>query len=102
MKPDYTPEKISHLDEGEIFVFGSNLNGNHAGGAARVANELFGAEWGVGEGMTGKTYALPTLDRDMKCVAPEVLYESFKRFIDVVQKNPHFTFDLTKVCCVIG
>lgn len=25
MKPDYTPEKITHLDEDEIFVFGSNL-----------------------------------------------------------------------------
>jgi len=28
-----TPEKIDSLKENEIFVFGSNLNGNHAGGA---------------------------------------------------------------------
>ena len=31
---NYTPEKITSLKENEIFVFGSNLNGNHAGGAA--------------------------------------------------------------------
>ena len=102
MKPDYTPEKITHLDEDEIFVFGSNLNGEHIGGAARVAYENFGALWGVGEGMTGRTYALPTLDKNMECVSSGALYESFKRFIEVVKNNPQFTFYLTKVGCGIA
>lgn len=30
----YTPENITHLEPDDIFVFGSNLEGNHAGGAA--------------------------------------------------------------------
>lgn len=47
MKPrDFsaTPNKITELSRCEIFVFGSNLKGCHAGGAARVAMEKFGAE----------------------------------------------------------
>ena len=46
--------------------FGSNLNGNHYGGAARIAYEKFGAEWGVAEGLSGNTYAIPTLDKEMQ------------------------------------
>lgn len=44
MRADFTPERIEELSSGEIFVFGSNLNGNHYGGAARIAYEKFGAE----------------------------------------------------------
>lgn len=43
MYNEYTPEIISELKENEIFVFGCNQNGYHAGGAARVAMEKFGA-----------------------------------------------------------
>jgi len=42
-----TPERITNLEENEIFVFGSNLNGYHGGGAARIAHERFGAIWGL-------------------------------------------------------
>ena len=42
-----TPEFITRLEPDEIFVFGSNLAGFHGGGAARIAYEKFGAEWGV-------------------------------------------------------
>lgn len=43
MKRELTPENIQELSENQIFVFGSNMNGNHAGGAARLAVEKFGA-----------------------------------------------------------
>ena len=56
-----TPEWIAALKPNEIFVFGSNLAGRHAGGAARIATDKFGAEWGVGVGRTGQTYAIPTM-----------------------------------------
>ena len=46
---EYTPEFITELKTNEIFVFGSNIRGMHGGGAARIANKKFGAEWGVGE-----------------------------------------------------
>lgn len=46
MKRELTPENIQELKENQIFVFGSNMNGNHAGGAARLAVEKFGAIMG--------------------------------------------------------
>ena len=45
-----------------IFVFGSNPEGRHGAGAAKVAREQFGAIYGQGEGLQGNAYALPTKD----------------------------------------
>lgn len=33
MKKKFTPENIQELNENQVFVFGSNMDGNHAGGA---------------------------------------------------------------------
>ena len=57
-----TPSKTNVLKQNEIFVFGSNIKGAHLGGAARAAYNKFGAEWGNGEGLQGKSYALPTME----------------------------------------
>lgn len=73
-----TPNNITKLKENQIFVFGSNLNGNHAGGAARLAKDSFGAQDGVGEGMTGQSYAFPTLDTNMKKVSKKALEARWK------------------------
>jgi hypothetical protein len=48
------------LDSSQIFVFGSNTKGIHGFGAAKIAHKKFGAELGVGEGPTGRCYAIPT------------------------------------------
>ena len=50
------PDHITELSKCEIFVFGSNLEGQHAGGAARFAYDKFGAEWGNGVGPQGRCY----------------------------------------------
>lgn len=42
----FTPENIIHIEDNEVFVFGSNLAGSHGGGAARLAYNRFGAVWG--------------------------------------------------------
>ena len=39
----YTPQFITSLENNEIFVFGSNLEGAHLGGGARIAHQKFGA-----------------------------------------------------------
>lgn len=61
MNDRITPDHISTLQPGQIFVFGSNRFGHHAGGAARWALDHFGAEWGNGEGLQGQSYAIPTM-----------------------------------------
>lgn len=52
---------ITSLFPNQIFVFGSNLEGKHSGGAALQAHKDFGAIWGVGVGLQGKSYAIPTM-----------------------------------------
>jgi hypothetical protein len=58
--PSINPAHEHKEDDPRIFVFGSNLKGLHGGGAAHYANTKLGAVMGVGEGRTGRTYALPT------------------------------------------
>lgn len=39
-----TSPRITELQPGEIFVFGSNLEGHHGGGAALLAWKKWGAD----------------------------------------------------------
>lgn len=45
-RPEHTPDMISELKTDEVFVFGSNLEGMHGGGAAYTAFKKFGAAMG--------------------------------------------------------
>jgi hypothetical protein len=88
---------ITELKDNQIFVFGSNLLGNHLGGAAKQAYEQFGAEWGVGEGLTGQCYAFPTLDKQMNKIENKELLEHIKKLIKCCEDNQDKTFLLTAV-----
>lgn len=93
----FCPERVEQLSKCEIFVFGSNLEGMHAGGAARVAYEKFGAEWGVGDGPTGKCYAIPTMHGGLEEIRPYA-----KKFIEYAKAHPMNRFLLTRVGCGIA
>lgn len=97
-----TPDVVKKLKDHEIFVFGSNLNGNHAGGSAKLASDKFGAEDGVGEGLRGQSYAFPTLDKDMQKVSIDALKESVEKLIQCARDNTTKIFLLTKVGCGIA
>ena len=70
--PNIASERIDVLEKGEIFVFGSNLAGHHMGGAARAAHKKFCAEWGIGVGLTGQSYAIPTMQGGVETIRPYV------------------------------
>lgn len=93
---------ITRLLPNQIFVFGSNLGGRHAGGAARLAKDRFGAEEGVGEGLTGQSYAFPTLTAAFAKVSPAALETSRNRLFATARENPDKVFLLTKVGCGIA
>lgn len=93
----FTPEMISELGENEIFVFGSNLAGMHGGGAARVAFRYFGAEWGKGVGLYGRTYAIPTMQGGVNTIKPYV-----DDFIVFAKNHPELTFLVTRIGCGIA
>lgn len=93
----YTPDFITHLNNGEIFVFGSNLRGLHGGGAARVAYERFGAIWGQGVGMQGQSYGIPTMHGGVDVIKPYV-----DEFIEFAKNHTEYTFLVTKIGCGIA
>lgn len=93
----YTPEEIMTLGKREIFVFGSNLAGHHAGGAARVALSRFGAVWGQGEGLQGNSYAIPTMQDNVETIKHYV-----DRFIEFAEYEKALTFYVTKIGCGIA
>ena len=92
-----SPELISTLEKNEIFVFGSNLQGQHGGGAARIAYNHFGAVWGEGVGLHGQTYAIPTMHGGTEEIRPYV--DDFIRFAN---ENPTMKFLVTRIGCGIA
>ena len=93
----YTPENITTLKANEVFVFGSNLAGHHEGGAARLAYNKFGAQWGIGVGMQGNSYAIPTMQGGVETIKPYV-----DEFISFADRHPNLTFYVTRIGCGIA
>lgn len=96
-KLKYTPEKITELGPDDIFVFGSNLQGIHAGGAARTARLKFGAIEGQGVGPQGQSYAIPTMQGGVETIKPYV-----DDFIDLAREWDQNTFYVTRIGCGIA
>lgn len=85
-----------------VFVFGSNLLGLHGGGAARVAFERYGAEYGVAEGRTGSAYAIPTLGRKYEQLSLPRIHEAVGIFLQHARSAPHEKFYVTRIGCGIA
>lgn len=84
---------ITELKSNEIFVFGSNLEGQHIGGAAKQAHESFGAIWGIGVGMQGQCYAIPT----MPPLTLKEIEVYIKQFIDWASITPEYSYLVTPI-----
>ncbi len=93
----FTPDKISELKNNEIFVFGSNLQGAHGGGAARVALNNFGAILGQGVGLQEQSYAIPTMQGGVETIKPYV-----DEFIDFAHQHTELQFYVTRIGCGIA
>ena len=116
MTKKFTPEKIESLKDlggNGIFVFGSNVQGEHCGGAAFVAASKFGAIEGQGVGLQGSSYAIPTCIRltfekegkSFRYTKPFKSVEAIKPFVEIfindADHNPDLTFYVTKIGCGI-
>ena len=91
--PRVTPQTVRHLEDNEIFVFGSNAKGYHGGGAAAFAMHEFGAIWGQGEGLQGKSYAIPTME------GIDSLKEAIDRFTAFADQHQELRFLVTMIGC---
>jgi hypothetical protein len=91
-----TPEHIEQLEYNEVFVFGSNANGFHNGGAAAYAMQHFGAQWGQCEGLQGHSYAIPTMEGYGR------MAQAVECFTLYARQHPELRFLVTRIGCGIA
>lgn len=94
---EFTPNNITKLESNEVFVFGSNLQGHHGAGAAELAHKRFGAVWGLGVGLAGQSYAIPTMHGGVDAIKPYV-----DQFIEMAKVMKDKKFYVTKIGCGIA
>ena len=89
-----TPEIVTSLKPNEVFVFGSNQEGEHKSPAAKLAVKQFGAMMGCGEGLFGQSYAIPVhKHRRSKMV------KAVAKFIDFAKENIDKNFLVLTIGC---
>lgn len=82
-----------------VFVFASNLRGRHGKGAALVAARDWGAREGLGEGVCGNSYALPTKNSRLETLTLNEIERFVERFLRYSERNPEEKFLLTAIGC---
>lgn len=94
-----SPNNITTIRDGEVFVFGSNLSGRHGKGAAKTALG-WGAKWGQAAGLQGKTYGIPTKDASIRrTLSIEEIKPFVDDFIDFAKSNQSLIFYVTEIGC---
>ena len=99
MEGRITPDNITQLKPGQVFVFGSNEVGVHGAGAARLANERFGAVRGIGWGLQGQSFAIPTKNAMIRTLIIPVIDNYVWKFLAFARSKPELTFLVTEVGC---
>lgn len=91
-----TPNNIQELKPNEVFVFGSNKDGLHYGGAAKLAYDKFGAVMRQSFGLQGQSFGINTMGGQLDMI---IDITKFKLF---TLENKHLTFLVTEIGCGIA
>ena len=81
------------------FVFGSNEGGIHGAGSALAAYKHHGAVWGVGHGLRGRCYGIPTKDARLKTLPLSKVEEYVRTFLLFAATMPNVEFNVVKIGC---
>jgi hypothetical protein len=95
----FTPDKISKLKKNQVFVFGSNEAGIHGAGAAKLAEEKFGAIMGMGYGLQGQSFGIPTKDTFIRTLSLDKIEFYIYSFLTEAMEYPDTEFLVTKIGC---
>lgn len=96
---NFTPDNITELKKNQIFVFGSNEAGVHGAGAAKLAEEKFGAVMGVGYGLQGSSFAVPTKDKRISTLPLDRIEFYIRGLLLNASLSPNKEFLVTKIGC---
>jgi hypothetical protein len=92
-------DNITKLNTNEIFVFGSNLSGRHGKGAAKQAL-TWGAIWGQGAGLQGRTYGIPSKNASItRTLSIKEIKPFVDDFIQFAKENEDLIFLVTEIGC---
>lgn len=89
---------ITELLPNQIFVFGSNEASRHGAGAAKQAIK-WGAKYGIGVGLSGQTYAIPTKDKNIKTLSIGKIEKYVNQFIEFTKTRRDLDFLVTEIGC---
>ncbi len=87
------------LPQNTVFVFGSNLAGQHDDGAARIAAHHFGAVAGVGRGWMGQSFAIPTVNEHFQSMPLSQIAHYVDDFKIYAQNHPNNCYFVTALGC---
>ena len=93
---------VKNLAEDTIFVFGSNMAGQHAGGAARTALEHFGAMNGIGRGWAGQSFAIPTMNEHLQQMPLSQIQHYVDDFKIYTKNHPKTKYFITSIGCGVA
>lgn len=95
----WSGDRLTGLRPNEVFVFGSNRAGRHGRGAAVDAVRRYGARYGVGEGLVGQSYALPTKGERLEVLSLAQVGVHVGRFLAFAARRSDLRFYVTEVGC---
>jgi len=100
----FTPEMIdpATMTNKDIFVFGSNTEGKHYGGAAAAAVKYYGAIMGQAYGLQGNSYAIVTMQLGGPVKTLTAIRHQIINLLHFINKHPELTFWMTKIGCGIA
>lgn len=82
-----------------IFVFGSNLAGRHGAGSALNAIRNHGAIYGIGWGLQGKSYGIPTKDKLLNVLPLTAIAWHVEVFELFALNHDQFQFNVVEIGC---
>lgn len=87
------------MEDVPVFVFGSNQAGRHGKGAALHALQHYGAVYGMGEGLQGRSYGIPTKDAQLRPLALDAIQAGVLRFLAFAASRQDLVFQVTPIGC---
>lgn len=85
----------------DVYVFGSNKDGEHIYGYSKIAKTYFGAKDNLGEGLAGNSYALPLYEKIGKHdISDKDILCSIEKLYNTALSNPDKKFKLAFSKCL--
>jgi len=86
--------------DNQVFVFGSALSGNHElNYNSKQATLKYGAKFGRGIGVSGRSYAIPIRGYDNELLTLESISQYVDRFVKLTQQHKDINFFITRIGC---